>query len=708
MRPYGGGAGVWLRLFALVAVTYAIGAWLSWRFFEIGATPKFYVPAGITAAAMILTPRARWPAIVAGIAVAEIAVDLYYGTTLPTAVGFVLANSLEPIVGASVVLAWCAGVPDLRRRADLARFAVGACTVGPLFGGLIGGSLSARNSGSPWWSHVVQWWAGDGIGVLVIAAPILLWSTQSQVVLNRKTETVLVLASAVGLSVAAFRLQTPPTLLLLPLMAWAAFRLDVIGAVLAGSTLALTINHLTLAGYGPFAELTSPTVRLAATQAFIAVLVLVAMLTAQEVSGRTAAVRARESERRERLRLEALSGLAQQLSAALTPADVGQALVDRVLNEAGATALNLGLVSADGRTIEWVAMEGHSPEVVQEFGSGIAVSDNAVAAEAPRTGEAVLIGSAAEYAERYPERLYWLEASGAQSVVGWPLTSGGTSIGVLLLVWSEPQPLDSAQLAYISAVATMASQALVRARIYADEHARALVMQAAVLPDSPVDVRGAEVCVAYEPADVAQGLGGDWYDVMGLPNEQVYLAVGDVVGHGLSAVEDMAQLRSAARALAHQGLPTAELMAELNGFTRDASRGRFATMAIAVLDPSTGRLCYCLAGHPPMLLRRAETGEVIRLEAGRGPVLGPVRDARYAGGRVDVEPGDVLLMFTDGLVERRGRDLEAGIAHAERLFSRWPDTPQAGACRDLAESLAPRPREDDVCILAVRFTADSG
>jgi serine phosphatase RsbU (regulator of sigma subunit) len=164
-------------------------------------------------------------------------------------------------------------------------------------------------------------------------------------------------------------------------------------------------------------------------------------------------------------------------------------------------------------------------------------------------------------------------------VVGWPLHSGGAPIGVLLLGWGARQQLNVAQLAYISAVATMVSQALVRAKIYTDEHARAAVLHAAVLPTGPVDTARLDVCVTYEPADVAQGLGGDWYDIMPLPENRTYFAVGDVVGHGLPAVEDMAQLRTAGRAFAHQGLPPAQLLAELNGFTRHASQGKFATMA---------------------------------------------------------------------------------------------------------------------------------
>ena len=143
--------------------------------------------------------------------------------------------------------------------------------------------------------------------------------------------------------------------------------------------------------------------------------------------------------------------------------------------------------------------------------------------------------------------------TGAEALVNWPLTSGAKLVGVLGMMWTRPQPLDAAQLAYISAVATMVGQALVRAQVYADEHARAAVLQAAVLPNEPADVAELDLAVRYEPADGEHGLGGDWYDVMALPKQKTYLAVGDVVGHGLPAVEDMAQLRTAARAMALQG-----------------------------------------------------------------------------------------------------------------------------------------------------------
>jgi serine phosphatase RsbU (regulator of sigma subunit)/integral membrane sensor domain MASE1 len=692
-------------LFACVALAYLAGAVLSWQSFGAGLGPAFFPPAGVTVAAMLMTPRSRWAVIAAAIVAAELAVDLHYGVGLPAASGYSLANSVEPAIGASLVLAWCKGAPDLRARGDLAKFVAAACVAGPLVGGLIGGAVSAAANDTFWPTAAVHWWAGDGIGALIVGVPILLWAKQSHILRTRLFETALVLAATVALSLTAVWWQGPPSLLLLPVMAWAAFRLDVIGAALAGAVLAFTVNYMTGPGRGPFTELNLPApARLAVTQAFIAVIVLVAMLIAQEAAGRVAAVRQGEAERRERDRLQILAQLAQLLSAALTPSQIGDAVVKQLFNDAGAQAVALGLLTTDGQRLEWVRTAGYPQLVHDKFGDGIPLEEFTAATDAVRAGRPAVVGSPAEYQRRYPDNANMMMATGAEALVNWPLTSGAKPIGVLGMMWTRPQPLDAAQLAYISAVATMAGQALVRARVYADEHARAAVLQAAVLPNEPAEVAELDLAVSYEPADADQGLGGDWYDVMSLPKRQTYLAVGDVVGHGLPAVEDMAQLRSAGRAMALQGLPPAQQLAELNTFTAHASHGRFATMAVAVFDPMAGVMSYGLAGHPPALLRRARDGKVVRLVDADGPVLGPIRDATYTEGRVRLEAGDILVMYTDGLVERRGRDIETGISQAQRLVAGWrSDTAPAEGCRQLTETLALPPRQDDVCVIVIRL-----
>ena len=160
---------------------------------------------------------------------------------------------MEPLIGASLVLAWCKGAPDLRRRNHLAFFVAGAAVVGPLAGGMIGGLVGALHDGLWWPSAVLHWWAGDGIGVLVIGAPILLWPRQIHILRGRLTETVIVLLATAGLSVLSFTTELPPALFLLPVMAWAAFRLDMLGAALCGAVLAFIANYMTDAGHGTFA-----------------------------------------------------------------------------------------------------------------------------------------------------------------------------------------------------------------------------------------------------------------------------------------------------------------------------------------------------------------------------------------------------------------------------------------------------------------------
>jgi serine phosphatase RsbU (regulator of sigma subunit)/integral membrane sensor domain MASE1 len=658
---------------------------------------------------MLLTRRGLWPVIVAAIVVAEVSVDMAYGCTVAHAAVFAAANTVEPLISAAVALAWCRGVPDLRERADFVRYLATACTLGPLAGGVIGAFVSPTVDGMSWLGAVLQWWAGDGVGALVVGAPIILWAKQSELLKARWVEASLGLIAVAGLSLTAFWVEVPSTVVLLPLMGWAAFRLSVIGVALAGAVVAFAVNFLTQTGWAPLSGLQiSPAGRLAMTQIFVAAIVLVGFVIAQEVDARTAAVLQREAEQRERIRLESLARLAQQLSAALTPKQIGDAVVQQVRADAGAHALALGVVSADRSTLEWVGMAGYPPVLTAEFAFGVPMTTSSAATDAVHRDEPILIPTPADYAKMYPEAEDWMSVCGAATALTWPLKATGKPLGALGLMWTQPQPLDAAQLGYISAIATMIEQALERARRYVTEHARSAVLQSAVLPTRPVNVPGLDFGVVYEPADVAQGLGGDWYDATPLPSNRTYLAVGDVVGHGLPAVEDMAQLRSAGLALALQGLSPAHLLSELNTVARHATHGKFATMMVAVWDPVHGVISYSAAGHPPAFLRRSATGEVIELDGGRGPVLGPLDDATYEEAEIAIDRGDILVMYTDGLIERPGRDVDAGMLLVQQDIEGWqPDVVLTDACRHIAEMLSPAPRHDDVCVIAVRAQADS-
>lgn len=686
---------------------FAAGASASWQAFTPAVGVAVLPSAGVVVAALLLSGGRRWPVIVAAAVAASVVVDAGHGITLPAAAGLAAAHAVSPLVGASLVRSWCQGAPDLRRRGDFFRFVAGACVLGPLAGGLLGAAVGVEYAGIWWPSGVLRWLAGAGVGTLV-AAPALLWPRQRLLIRARRPEIFLVTALTAVVAVIAFRLPVPPALLLLPLLAYAAFRLQVIGAALCGAVVAFAADYLAAAGFGLFATL--PVAiwgRLAATQCFIVVLMVVAVLIGQEASSRVAEVKQRQAEQRERDRLRSLAELGQALAAATTPDEIGQATAAHVRHAAGADALLLGLVSEDGATLNWLHMAGHPPAIEAQFGPGLSLLQPSAAADAVNTATPVLIRSVAEYQQRYPQTVRWMTESEAASIGSWPLMVGSRAVGVLGLMWNERQPFDAAQCAYASAVATLVTQAGLRARAYADEHTRAETLQAAVLPAQPSQVGGLDVGVWYEPAAATHGLGGDWWDVLALPKNRTYLAVGDVVGHGLPAVEDMAQLRAAARALAIQGLGPARLLAELNVFTAHTSHGQFATVSVAIFDHASGTLRYGAAGHPPPLLLPAAGGEVSRLNGGRGPVLGPLRNVTYAEAAVSIDSGAVLLMYTDGLIERRGPDLDVAITDVQHHLRTWqPHVPLHQACRELATCFAAPQRKDDTCIMAVRFRHD--
>ena len=688
----------------VVFAAFTTGAVLSWESFGSTAGPSFFYPsAGVTAAALMLSRRALWPAIAAAVIAAEVLVDTIYGNPWVLSVIFAASNVVEPVVGALLVLMWCGGPPDLRKRRDFIAFLVGACVAGPILGGLIGGTASAVVKDLPWSITALTWFSGDALGVLVMASPILLWKYQSAVLRRRPLDMAALLVVTVLLSLATFWAHFVPSIMILPVLAWAAFRVGMIGASIAGAVAAFLINIMTTRGEGLFSHQSLlPEEQVLLTQTYLAVIIVVAMLIAQEAAGRADAVAEREAERRERLRLESLSRLAHELSAALTPEDIGQALVNQVLNEAGASALSLGLVSSDGRMLEWVAGSGYPEAMVEQARHGVELSERTVANDAIRSAAPVAYRDASDFAAAYPGRVQWWRLGGAEAMVSWPLAAGGRPFGVLQMVWSTPQPLNNAQMAYVSAVSTMVSQALVRAKVYTDEHARAAILHSVAQPDARVEAVGLEYNVLYEPADAENGLGGDWYSVMALPDRRTFLSVGDVIGHGLPSVEDMAQLRSTGDAYAHQGLPPAQILSELNRFAVHQIRGEFATNLVAVFDPAHNWLTYSSAGHLPPLLRRGRTGEVVRLSDASGPMLGPFEDSVYVGSAVPVQPGDVLVMYTDGLVEHHDQGLMAGIAHLEQVIAAWPPDALLD-CEALLTDVGPTLHVDDICLLVVRF-----
>jgi len=412
--------------------------------------------------------------------------------------------------------------------------------------------------------------------------------------------------------------------------------------------------------------------------------------------------RLRQAERREHARVETLADLTRLLAAALTPEAIGEVMADCLCAAAGgADVLRLGVISPDGRRLTWITTAGDAGEQFPELPMDVPTA----ATDAARTGSPVIIRTRAEYEQRYPARETPAILAPGSSLLTWPLWAGTAPVGAIGLIWRHPQQFEPGQLAFVAAAADLVAQALVRARVYADEHAIAAVLQRAIMPAAAAVIPGLEIGAGYRQAGTTQLIGGDWYDALALPGQRAYLAVGDVVGHGLTAAEDMTQLRNAGRTLAIAGYQPASILEELARVTDWATSGKFATVAAAIIEPDVSLVTYATAGHPPILIRRAKTGTVEILPPAEGPALclpGDRDFPRYTQGQTGFDVGDIMLMYTDGLIERRGEDLEEGITRvAERLQAWQPGAPLGSLCDELIACVGAEPQLDDMCVLAV-------
>ncbi|MCU7821258.1 SpoIIE family protein phosphatase [Kitasatospora sp. DSM 101779] len=236
------------------------------------------------------------------------------------------------------------------------------------------------------------------------------------------------------------------------------------------------------------------------------------------------------------------------------------------------------------------------------------------------------------------------------------------------------------------------------------EHRAVLALQRALM-DAPAGppTPGLHTAARYLPAGRGSKVGGDWWDVLALPDGTVLVVVGDVSGHGLPAAAGMANLRHALRGLAYTGAPPEELLARLNRMLCHERGNYTATAVCGRLDPATLTLDWARAGHLPPVVTRGG-GEARLLEMPDGMLLGAVPGARYRPARLRLEPGDTLLLYTDGLVERRGGDLGEGVHRLVEALRDYRADDIEGCLDHVLRRLgAPNPL-DDTCLVGLRLT----
>ncbi|MFD8203413.1 SpoIIE family protein phosphatase [Streptomyces sp. NPDC059701] len=289
-----------------------------------------------------------------------------------------------------------------------------------------------------------------------------------------------------------------------------------------------------------------------------------------------------------------------------------------------------------------------------------------------------------------------------------PLRARGAVLGVVSF-WraGRSEPFDEEDVPFAEELAARAAVALDNARRYAREHAMAVTLQRSLLPRDLPEPSALELAHRYLPAQA--GVGGDWFDVIELSGARVALVVGDVVGHGLHAAATMGRLRTAVHNFATLDLAPDELLARLDDLVARLDRERAAqgedegligaTCLYVVYDPVAGTCCPARAGHPPLALVLPD-GTVSFPDLPAGPPLG-LGGLPFESTEFQVPEGSQLVLYTDGLVEDRDRDLDVGLDILRAALSH-PDRPPEQTCRAVLQALPPDHARDDIALLVAR------
>lgn len=306
---------------------------------------------------------------------------------------------------------------------------------------------------------------------------------------------------------------------------------------------------------------------------------------------------------------------------------------------------------------------------------------------------------------------------GSARVTGDPLSSRVAAVpvqldedtvgGLALKISRAGEGLADDELPLLVAIADRTAVALDNARLYEREHTVALALQRAMLAgEFPADPRctiGSFYSAAVETLEV----GGDFYDAFSTGPDRVHVSVGDVVGKGLDAAATMGQLRSALRALAVSGMSPSQILESLDRLVPHTPNSRGATVALADLDLSTGKLRLACAGHPPPILLD-ENGTHVIWDGRSGPLGARIADVSRLEAELTLQPGARIIFYTDGAVERRDRAIDVGIERLRDAFEQHRDHPVGPLAETLNESLlSDQQGSDDVCLLALMFAADS-
>jgi hypothetical protein len=367
-------------------------------------------------------------------------------------------------------------------------------------------------------------------------------------------------------------------------------------------------------------------------------------------------------------------------------------LLDRVRELLGTDTAAVLLMDDSGDHLLATAARGLEEEVLQ--GSRVPIG-RGFAGRVAATRRPVVVEEVSPRTVVNPVLL----RKGVRSMLGVPLLEGGKVLGVLHVGTLQPRRFSEDDITLLLLAAERAATAVAQMRSRAASQA-ATILQRGLAPSRLPRSSDLELAARYVPGG-SLGVGGDWYDVFPLDGERLGIAVGDVAGHGLEAAIVMGRLRSTLRAYALEYDDPAEVLTRIDAMMRVFEPEQMATVVYATYEKLTGLARLCSAGHLPPIVGHRSSGML--LDLGQEPPLGVLEDAERGSTEMQVLPGTTICLYSDGLVERRDRDLDTGLEAARRLVADSTDVPAdrlaAYLMSDLIGAHSP---DDDVAVLVLR------
>ncbi|MEU0251019.1 SpoIIE family protein phosphatase [Streptomyces sp. NPDC006184] len=355
-------------------------------------------------------------------------------------------------------------------------------------------------------------------------------------------------------------------------------------------------------------------------------------------------------------RLYQLMHLAAALTEVVGVQDVIDLVADQIMPAFGAQSLVLS--AADAGRLRITGYRGYDPEAIERL-DGLPLDTMFTPA-----GRVLRSGIPAFFADPEDMRRSYPEASGISGKQAWaflPLIVSGRPVGCCILSYDEPRAFPAEDRAVLTSLAGLIAQALDRARLYDTKRDLAHGLQQALLPRTLPEVTGLRVAARYLPATRGMDIGGDFYDLIPIGDSAVAAVIGDVQGHDAAAAALMGQVRTAVHAHATLGTTADQVLAGTNRLVIDLGPDLFTSCLYAHLDLAGRRVTLASAGHPPPIVRLPGRG-TRPLDVPPGPLLGIDPDAAFPVTEIPLTPGLMLLLYTDGLIERPGTDLEDSIA----------------------------------------------